>query len=166
VRAAIRLLTYVSVGAFIAAAAAPASAQGYGVRSGVSINPDQAFVGGHYEFGPVADRLWLQPNADLGFGSDATLVAMNFDVVYRKSIGRRSTWTAFAGGGPAMNWYRLAGQSETQPGANVVGGVRHSKGLSTEVRVGFLDSPELRFGVGYTFGRNGGTPRRAAPRRR
>ncbi|HJU44779.1 MAG TPA: hypothetical protein VJ691_18270 [Vicinamibacterales bacterium] len=166
-KAALQVLSYVFVGcAIIIGAARPAWAQGYAVRSGASINPDQVFVGGQYEFAPVADRVWLQPNADLGFGDDTTLLAMNFDVVYRKSIGRRSTWTAFAGGGPALNWYKFTGSSTTQSGANVVGGVRHAKGLSTEVRLGFLDSPDLRFGVTYTFGRNGGTPRRAAPRRR
>lgn len=168
-KTAIRVLTYVFIGcAIVTAASRPALAQGYAVRTGASISPDQVFVGGQYEFGPVSERLWIQPNADLGFGDNVTLVAMNFDVVYRKAIGQRSTWTAFAGGGPAMNWYRFDGFSQTEMGVNVVGGVRHAKGLFTEVRLGFLDSPDWRFGAGYTFGLGGsGAPRRApAPRRR
>jgi hypothetical protein len=162
------VLTYVFVGcAVVVAASRPALAQGYAVRTGASINPDQVFVGGQYEFGPVADRLWMQPNADLGFGNDVTLVAMNFDVVFRKGMGQRSTWTAFAGGGPAVNWYKMSGFSETELGVNLVGGVRHAKGLFTEVRLGFLDSPDWRFGAGYTFGLSGSAPRRGpAPRRR
>jgi hypothetical protein len=165
--AALRVLTSVFLGvAVIVVTTGDASAQGLAVRSGANINPDQWSVGGQYEHGPVFDRLWLQPNADLGVGNDATLVAMNFDVVYRKPIARRATWTAYAGGGPALNWFKLVGYNQTGLGANLVGGVRHSNGLFTEMRAGFLDSPELRIGVGYTFGQNGAANRRQPASRR
>jgi hypothetical protein len=159
---------YVLVGStLIAGSARSAWAQGYALRSGANVNPDQVSVGGQYELGPVNERFWLQPNADLGFGNDATLLALNFDVVYRKALDSRSFWTGYAGGGPAINWYKLLGYSQTEPGANLVGGLMHARGLFTEVRIGFLDSPQLRFGVGYAFGRNSGVARRPpAPRRR
>lgn len=166
-RAIGRACGYLLVGCtVIAGSAGSALAQGYALRGGANINPDQLSVGGQYELGPVAERLWLQPNADVGFGNDATLVAFNFDVMYRRPLSRASIWTGYAGGGPAINWYKLLGYSQTGAGANLVGGVMHHTGLFTEVRLGFLESPRLRFGVGYTFGRNKAAPRRPTPPRR
>lgn len=165
--ATVRLLIAMFVAsAVVAAAPPPAWAQGFALRSGANINPDQFSVGGQYERGALNDRVWLQPNADFGIGNDAKLVAVNLDLVYRKSIDRRSVWTAYAGGGPAVNWYKLLGYSQTELGANVVGGLRHSSGLFTEVRAGFLESPELRFGVGYTFRPGSGSTRTPPARRR
>lgn len=151
----------------IAASPVSARAQGYAVRTGANINPDQFSVGAQYEFGPVSDRYWLQPNTDVGFGDDARLVALNLDIVYRKQLSRNSIWTGYAGGGPALNWYRLHGYSATDPGVNLVGGLMHHSGLFTEMRLGFLESPRLRVGAGYAFGRKkASTTQRGAPRRR
>ena len=33
----------------VVASASPAAAQGPGVRAGVSVDPDQFYIGGHYE---------------------------------------------------------------------------------------------------------------------
>ena len=140
-----------------------AHAQGFAVRGGASVNPDQVYGGGQYEIGPVTDRVWLQPNADLGIGNGATLVTANFDVVYRKPLQRRSIWTAYAGGGPAINWYRLDAYSTTATGAGVVAGLRHANHIFVDCRFGFFDSPELRIGLGYSFGTNAATTRK--PRR-
>lgn len=148
-KSTVRALSHVFVACLLTfGASRSARAQGFAVRSGANINPDQFSVGSQYELGPINDRLWLQPNTDLGVGNDATLIAMNFDVVYRRPVSQRSIWTAYAGGGPALDWYRLLGYSRTVAGANVVAGVMHHGGLFSEMRVGFLESPQLRFGVG------------------
>lgn len=146
----------------------PAFAQGPAVRGGTNVNPDQLSVGGQYEFGPLNDRFWLQPSGDFGVGNSAKLVAFNLDVMYRRGLTRNSIWSLYGGGGPAINWYKLNGYSQTEPGVNVAGGLLHRSGLFTEVRVGFLESPQLRFGAGYTFGRNRAAtpPRRPTSRRR
>lgn len=126
-------------------------AQGFAVRGGANVNPDQFYGGGQYEIGPVADHVWLQPNADLGVGNGATLVAANFDVVYRKPLQRSGIWTAYAGGGPAINWYHLDAYSTTETGAGMIVGLMHSSRMFVDCRVGFFDSPALRIGVGYAF---------------
>jgi hypothetical protein len=129
--------------------------------------PDQFSVGGQYEVGPFSDRYWLQPNVDVAFGNDATLVAGNFDAVYRRSLTRSTAWTGYAGGGPALNWYKLNGYSATELGVNALGGLMHGSGMFVEARVGFLESPRFRFGVGYAFGRTKATgTQRTPPRRR
>lgn len=125
-------------------------AQGLGVRGGGTVNPDQFYVGGQYEWGPF-EKLWFHPSVDFGFGDDAKLISGNFDVVYRHALSARSPWTAFAGAGPSINHYRVAGLSETGMGVNFLGGMMHDSGIFAEFRAGFADSPDFRFGVGYRF---------------
>ena len=49
-------------------APAVASAQvAAGVRAGVSIDPDQFYVGGHIETDPLVERLVFKPNVEVGF---------------------------------------------------------------------------------------------------
>ena len=142
----------------------PAFAQGYGVRGGVNVNPDQFYGGAQYEVAPVFENVWLTPSVDAGFGNDATLIAINMDFLYRRPVGRRSPWTAHLGGGPTLNHYRLPLYSQTETGLNAVAALAHTSGWFTEVRLGFLDSPEVRFGVGYRITRPARPTRTAKPR--
>jgi vitamin K-dependent gamma-carboxylase len=64
------------------------------------------------------------------------------------------------GGGPTINHYRLGTYSQTEAGVNAVLALVHTRGWVSEFRVGFLDSPEFRAGVGYACGRRKATPRR------
>lgn len=139
-------------------AAARVDAQGWAARAGANVNPDQVFLGAAYEIGPLADRVWLEPGGAIGFGNDATLLAANGDIVYRLWRPRRGPWRLDVGGGPAINHYRLATYSQTEAGVTALASLRHARGWSTDVRVGFLDSPDLQLGVGYRFGvRRSGT---------
>ena len=61
------------------------------IRAGISVDPDQFFVGGHYETGPLVDRLHFKPNIEVGFGDDITLVGVNFEFVYK--FLTRQGWT-------------------------------------------------------------------------
>ncbi|MDO8629167.1 MAG: hypothetical protein Q7R41_01630 [Phycisphaerales bacterium] len=141
----------------------PAQAQGFAVRGGANVNPDQFYGGGQYELGPLTDRVWLQPKADLGWGNGAMLTAVNFDVTYRKPLQRNGPWTGYVGGGPAINWYRLDAYSTTDLGVSTIAGLMHANGMFTEFMVGFFDSPQFRVGIGYAF--RPGRPR-TPPRRR
>lgn len=148
----------------VAGFAERATAQGLGVRTGMNVNPDQFSVGAQYAM-PLAEHLWFQPSGDAGFGDGATLFTLSSNVVYRHPMARRSPWTAFAGGGPELNVYRVAGVQDTFAGATLFGGVQHSSGLFVQAARGFLDSPQFRLGVGYVM-----TPKvrgtKTAPRRR
>ena len=134
---------------------AAAAAQGPGVRGGVSVNPHQFYVGGHFETGELAESIHFRPNVEAGLGNDLTLVNVNFEFVYK--FPRRSGWGIYAGGGPAVNFYsfdRGPGSdrdTESEAGLNFLIGVEQSSGLFFEFKVGALDSPELKFGVGWTF---------------
>lgn len=128
------------------------SAQGgAGVRAGVSADPDQFYFGGHFDTGYVLEHLSFRPNLEVGLGNDLTTVAANFEFVYWFPLPR-APWKVYAGGGPAMNIYRFnESHTDTQPGLNLVGGIAHDRGLFAEVKIGLIDSPELKFGIGYTW---------------
>jgi hypothetical protein len=126
-----------------------AAAQGPGVRAGASVDPDQFYLGGHYETRPLVEQLYFRPNVEVGFGDDITAVGMNLEFVYKIPID--GPWNLYAGGGPALNIYSFNDESETDGGLNVLFGAETSNGLFFEVKLGAIDSPDLKFGVGYTF---------------
>ena len=130
---------------------APAAAQDGGLRGGLSVDPDQFYFGGHFETSPLIDRLHFRPNLEVGFGDDLTLIAANMEFVYK--FPRRGGWGIYAGGGPALNVYMLddADDSETDAGLNVLVGVEQASGLFFEFKMGAIDSPDFKFGVGWTF---------------
>jgi hypothetical protein len=137
----------------------PSSAQGgVGVRAGVSADPDQFFVGLHYETAPLFDRLRFRPNAEIGFGNDLTLVALNAEFAYWLPV-KAKQWGVYVGGGPAMNIYiadtgspgRGQDNTDVEPGLNFMFGVQHRGGFFAELKVGAIDSPDFKFAVGYAW---------------
>ena len=135
--------------------AAPAAAQGPGVRGGLSVDPDQVYFGGHYETSPLIDRLHFRPNLELGLGDDVVTTSFNMEFVYK--FPSRTDWRLFAGGGPAVNFYSFddgrgrGDGTHTEGGFNFLFGAEHRGGLFFEVKVGAIDSPDVKFGVGWTF---------------
>ncbi len=132
-------------------AATPAQAQQVraGVQGGASVDPDQGFFGGHVETSPLVDRVRFRPGVDIGFGDDVTLVGINLDFTYAFTANR--PWNIYAGGGPAINWYNYENDSEAEAGFNFLVGAKSRDGLFFEIKIGVMDSPDLKFGVGYTF---------------
>src|SRR4051795_11217797 len=58
-----------------------------------------------------------------------------------------------AGGGPAINIYKLPSYTTTTAGVSLLAGLQHASGLFTEFRVGLRrDDPDFRLGLGYHFG--------------
>jgi hypothetical protein len=126
-----------------------AAAQGPGVRAGASVDPDQFYIGGHYETGALVEQLHFKPNVELGFGDDVTAVGLNLEFVYKVPID--GPWSLYAGGGPALNIYSFDNRSDTDGGLNFLVGAETSTGLMFEVKVGAIDSPQIKFGVGFTW---------------
>ena len=133
---------------------APGEAQAQvspGLRAGVSIDPDQVYLGGHLETEPLIERLVFRPNAEIGFGDDVTLVAVNLEFVW-KFPARQSPWAFYAGGGPAINFYQFEGSGDdAEPGFNFLVGLENPRGLFFEFKIGGGDSPDFKFGVGVSF---------------
>jgi len=125
----------------------PASAQSVVIRGGVSVKPDQFYFGGRVETAPLIDRLRFRPNIEIGIGDDRTLVAFNFEFAYH--FPSRTTWNVYAGAGPALNLLRFHGETDPGGGLNLLMGVQHERGLFAEFKVGTVDSPRVKFAVGY-----------------
>jgi hypothetical protein len=136
----------------------PAHAQQrFGVRAGVSVDPEQFYFGGHILMGPVAGSLSFRPNVEVGFGDHVALVGFNGELVYKRPLPS-SRWDVYFGGGPALVFTSFrrggsAGEPHTDagPGFNMLLGIGQDRGLFAEFKVGALDSPGLKFGIGYTF---------------
>lgn len=120
------------------------------MRAGVSGSPDQFYLGAHVEAGPVAEMLWFRPNVELGVGSDRTVVSFNVEFVHRLALPR-SDWRLYVGGGPALNVVRTSRDTNPGGGLTILVGAEHQRGFFTELKAGLVDSPEIKFGVGYTF---------------
>ena len=130
--------------------AAPAAAQGAGFQAGVSIDPEQVYVGSHFESRALVDRVHFRPSVEGGFGSDQKLAAINIDFIYRFPL-EGTPWSIYQGGGPAVNIYRVGESTDTRGGLNAIFGIGHEGGFFAELRVGSVSSPNLKFGVGYTI---------------
>jgi len=139
------------------AAASPARAQaGVGVRAGVSGDPTQFFFGGHVETAPLVERLRFRPNLEIGVGDNRTLVALNVEFAWHFPQSSRG-WSAYAGAGPAVNFIFFdhgrsgSDDSDVGGGLNFLVGAEHVGGFFTELKVGAIDSPSVKFAVGFVF---------------
>lgn len=156
----IRAVLVVMALALVGFPVASAAQQQVGVRAGVSGDPDQFVFGGHFETSPLVDRLVFRPNAEIGVGDNRVTVALNFEFAYKIDLDDQA-WTPYFGGGPAMNIFihdndgnrrgRNGDDTDIEGGFNIMVGVEHDGGLFTEFKVGALDSPDLKFLVGYSF---------------
>jgi hypothetical protein len=93
----------------------------------------------------------FRPNLEIGFGDDQMLIGVNMEFVYK--FPQRSGWGLYAGAGPALNIHTFddTDDSETEAGLNIVIGAEQSRGLMFEFKIGVIDSPDFKFGVGWTF---------------
>jgi hypothetical protein len=129
-----------------------ARAQGIGFEGGGTIDPNQFFVGTHFETGEIMQGLRFRPGIDGGFGGDYSLASLNIEFLY--NIPLKSGWALYQGGGPAIIFVRQTvgtlHDTSTHAGAIATFGFAHESGFFTEFKFGAGSSPNLRFGVGYT----------------
>jgi hypothetical protein len=141
--------TQIVLGALLCCVPSTAGGQTIGPHAGISVHPEQFYFGAQAETPPLADRLRFRPSLDIGVGDDVTTAALNVEFAYHF----RSTqlWNVYAGGGPTLNLIKTSGDTNLEPGLNILLGLAHEDGLFVEVKAGALDSPRLRLGVGYQF---------------
>lgn len=131
-----------------------ASAQGVGFQGGASIDPEQVYIGVHAETRPLFGRLHFRPAIEGGFGDDITLAALNIEFLYKVPI-EGSAWNFYQASGPAVNIFRIDrplqdADVDVRAGFVFSTGFQHKNGFFAEIKVGVGDSPNLKFGVGWT----------------
>jgi hypothetical protein len=158
-----RLVLFCALGALLPLSAL---AQGpvvtsYGVRTGFSTNPDQLVLGGQMSIGEVAPNLTFDPNLELGFGDNVTLIAFNLDMHYHFDL-QGSTWRPYVGAGAGINWFQFdlpapfADDSETKVAGSLILGVgvptQSGNRFFSELKVGLGDwTPDMKLLVGWNF---------------
>jgi hypothetical protein len=137
--------------------ATPAAAQTHiGLRAGASAGPDQFVFGVHFDSSPLIEHLTFRPNVEIGIGDNLTLVALNFEFAYWIPL-REHPWQVYLGGGPAANILSFhdshpsRNDSRVEGGLNIMVGIQHQRGLYTELKVGAIDSPDIKFTIGYVL---------------
>jgi hypothetical protein len=136
--------------------ATPATAQvknQWGLRAGVSGSPGQAYIGAHIDLKEITSRIWFRPSAEAGVGDGSFLFMANPEVVYFWR-GTSNEWLPYAGVGPsfvAQVFRSGQGESKIGPGVNFIAGIKERKGLLIEVKIGALDSPGFKAGLGWTW---------------
>ncbi len=121
--------------------------KGWGLRGGVTVNPDQFHVGVHINAGTFAPKVRFQPYFDIGFGNDVTVGTINLDALYLISA---KGWQPYVGGGLGVAFRDSERHMDVGAGLNLVAGFEwgtHRK-LILEVRAGVGDIPDLKVSVG------------------
>jgi hypothetical protein len=141
--------------AFVLATGSAAAQSGFGIRAGASATPDQFYFGAHMDVKEVVENFWFRPNAEVGVGRGLTLLSLNGEFVYDVQLKSTTKWHPYFGAGPAFlvgSFRTPTGRAtDTGGGFNFVGGIRQRKGFMTELKIGAIDSPEFKLGVGWTF---------------
>ncbi len=144
-------------------AATPALAQAdWGLRGGLTIDPDQVHVGAHVNAGEIFNDGYFLPNVEVGFGDHGTLIALNPELVYRFDRRARARWGFYIGGGLGINIYDwddgprgYRDDTDTELGLNILGGMSRARrgggDLFLELKLGVADSPEAKVTVGLGF---------------
>ena len=121
-----------------------------GFQGGVSIDPEQGFVGVFWQSPAIGNRLHIRPGIDGGFGGDVRVATINVDFLARFTLGT-SGWDLIQGGGPVIALTKVDGFDGTDVGAggSYVIGFAHDSGFFTEFRIGGGNSPMLKMGAGW-----------------
>jgi hypothetical protein len=148
-----RFLTLFALLVAIFCCSPEARAQGIGFQGGGTLDPNQFFVGTHFETGEIMPGLRFRPAIEGGFGGDYSLASINLEFLY--SIPLKSGWALYQGGGPAIVLQRVTvgnlHDTSTHAGAVFTFGFAHENGFFTEFKYGSGYSPNLKFAAGYTI---------------
>lgn len=132
---------------------------GWGVRAGLSSDPDQVYGGVHFNLGEFAKDVRFRPTMEIGFGDDLTVLQMLAEVHYIFSNVR--VWKPYLGGGLGLTYVNYdkdhpGDDSETKVSLNPIGGIEtilnQGAKLFFELKLGLTDEdPDIKFGVGLNW---------------
>src|SRR5688572_13815850 len=89
---------------FMTAPAESAIVSGAGPRFGFSLDPDQLVLGGQVLIGEVAPNVTFDPNLELGFGDNVTVIGTSFDLHYHFAL-TNSEWRPYLGAGVGIHFF-------------------------------------------------------------
>jgi hypothetical protein len=131
-----------------------AAGLGVGLRAGFGLDPDQFVVGVQTTIPNVLKPFTFTPSFDVGFGDNVTTYCLNADVRFLDLNFPGSSSGFYLAAGPTVaHWKPEHGDSDTEIGISVVGGMRlplrGSSRYNIEGRIGFSDIPDVRVLIGF-----------------
>lgn len=134
--------------------------EGWGVRVGLSADPDQAFGGVHFNLGHFARDVRFRPTIELGFGDDVTTLQALAEVHY--VFSKVQVWKPYVGGGIGLSYVNVdndevdGDDSDTEVAFAAMGGVetklRSGNTFGIEGKIGLGDNDaDFKFGVNWSF---------------
>lgn len=147
----------------LASLSAPLAAQdlafrGWGIRGGISDDPDQVVGGLQLNLGEFVPNLRFQPNVEFAAGDDIQILSLGAPVHYRFPVDR--DFTVYGGGGLAL---AAIDRDEPRPGEDdsdfeispiLVGGLEWpaaSGDLFAELTASGGDLPTVKLILGWMF---------------
>lgn len=139
---------------------------GMGVRTGIALDPELILVGVQARLGPFFTRdISFRPNVEFAFGEVTSVVALNFEGVYRLPLTpRTSRWSTYIGAGPGLtfigeNFDRKQGEGPDinfgdfnfNAALNIFTGIESRGGMFFEIKGSAYARPQVRLIVGYNF---------------
>ena len=134
------------VSAFMVLVAATPVFAGPGIHLGASIDPDDFLIGLRFRSKPIQENFVIVPNAEVGFG-DVTMIAGNLDAHF--NIKTNSEYAPYVGAGFTVNWFDWEGDSDTEIGGSILGGIQLNSKWFFETKLGLGDVPDWKFIVGF-----------------
>lgn len=156
-------LLFVAVAALLAAALPAAAQPVFGARAGFTADPDQIHFGLHCKVLEMSPGFFFLPNIEVGLGDDATLYALNGELVYSFAEPEWRRWRPYAGGGLGINIIEYDvddappgfDDSRTDVGLNALVGVSKILNIGheffAELKLGIEDSPDFKLTLGLSF---------------
>ena len=123
---------------------------GIGILAGTDTGPNDFFIGGQAEFGPIINSAFLVPSVHIGF-DDGTSGAANLDLRWYLLPLPETGIRIYGAAGPTMVF-----ASDTKVGLSLTAGfdipMRDRRRYNVELRFGFGDIPDLKFSAAVMFG--------------
>ncbi|HHQ13493.1 MAG TPA: hypothetical protein ENK16_00545 [Chromatiales bacterium] len=119
----------------------------WGLRAGLSVDPDQVVGGIQWDVGRIVPNLRLQPNLELGLGDDKITLFGSLPVHYLFHI--QSAVTPYAGAGVSVGIVnRDRPASKGGDDTSVEAGLRLIGGLEWKMKSGKPFAVEMNIGIG------------------
>jgi hypothetical protein len=132
---------------FVTAASTPAFAAGLGLHAGMTIDPDDFLIGVRWNIPLEQPPISIVPSVEAGFG-DITMIAGNLDAHY---VFQTDKYQPYVGGGITLNWFDFEGESETEFGGSILGGIKFNPTWAFEAKIGLGDVPDAKLMVVYNM---------------
>ena len=132
---------------------------GWGIRAGLSSDPDQVYGGVHFNLGKLTKDVRFRPSVEVGFGDDQTVVQMLAEVHY--VFSKFQAWKPYLGGGLGLTYVNYddghhGDDSDIDGSLNAIGGIekelKQGMKLFFEFKVGLANQdPDIKFGIGISW---------------